>query len=146
MLTRGILPMSDQLNWLDIPSATFSPALEAGATPCASPDGQTTVPSGPVPAHANLSAQQAKARGLMTSGTYGRTGSGSSCSADLASSLASRLKARLSTAGSTLFKMTWKESVTPSGRTVYRLAAAGVRPFRSGGGFWAAPHARPAKH
>ena len=69
------------------------------------PDSAT---SGPAHAHASLSPPQAKAAGLMTSGTYGPPGSGSSASIALTSSLASRLKARLDGHGSTLFSLTWK--------------------------------------
>jgi hypothetical protein len=41
--------------------------------------------------------------------------------------LVSRLKLRLSRDGSTLFKMTWKESATPSGRRLSQLAASALR-------------------
>ncbi len=44
----------------------------------------------------------------MTSGTSGRPGTGSSASAALQSSLASRLQARTQNIGSTLFRLTWK--------------------------------------
>ena len=39
----------------------------------------------------------------------------------------SRLKQRCATAGSTLFKLTWKESATPSGRPVSLLRASARR-------------------
>ncbi len=131
--------MSDQPTSGDTPNAISSPVSVGGATPCASPDGLTTGPSGPVPVHASLSARQAKAMGLTTSGTYGRTGSGSSRSAALASFLASRLNARLSTAGSTLFNLTWKEKATPSGRLVYLLRASGRRTSGQDFGLWPNP-------
>ncbi len=128
--------MSDLLNLLDTHNATSSPASEAGALPCASPAGPTTNPSGPEVAHTNLSARQAKAAGLMTSGTYGPRSTTSSGSASLALSLVSRLRRRLTTAGSTLFKLTWKEKATPSGRSVSLLRASGRRTFGSGCGSW----------
>ncbi len=128
--------MSDLTSWLDIPSATSSPASASGAEPCDWLDGPTTDPSGPAVVPASLSARQAKERGLLTSGTYGPPGSGSSHSADLASSLVSRLKRRLSTIGSTLFKLTWKDSATPSGRPVSLLRASGRRTVEHDCGSW----------
>lgn len=110
-----------------IPNATSSPGSGAGATPSVSPAGPTTAPSGPVPARANLSARQAREAGLLTSGTYGRTSTGSSNSAALQLSLESKLQADLLGRGSTLFKMTWKAWVTPSGRQFCRLAASAPR-------------------
>lgn len=128
--------MSDLTSWLDIPSATSSLASASGAEPCDWLDGPTTDPSGQEVAPASLSARQAKALGLLTSGTYGQPGSGSSHSADLASSLVNRLKLRLSTIGSTLFKLTWKDSATPSGRPVSLLRASGRRTVEPDFGSW----------
>lgn len=133
--------MSDLTSWLDIPSATSSPASASGAEHCDWLDGPTTDPSGPAVVPASLSARQAKALGLLTSGTYGPPGSGSSHSADLASSLVSRLKLRLSTIGSTLFKLTWKDSATPSGRPVSLLRASGRRTVEPDFGSWPTPMA-----
>lgn len=128
--------MSDPMNLLDTHNATSSLASVDGPTPYDSPDGPTTNPSGQAVARANLSARQVKALGLMTSGTYGQLGSISSSSASLALSLANKLKQRLGTAGSTLFKMTWKELATPSGRLVFLLRASGHRTSDSGCGLW----------
>lgn len=61
----------------------------------------------------------------MTSGTYGLTSTGSSASAALQSSLASRLRARTASLGSTLYKLTWKERATPQGRSISALRASG---------------------
>ena len=135
--------MSDQMSLPNSLNVTSSPASVDGAMPCASPVGPTTNPSGPAHARASLSARQAKAMGLLTSGTYGPHGTGSLESASLASSLVSRLKARLTTAGSTLFKLTWKQKVTPSGRLVYRLAASVPRTSGNGCGSWPSPNAGP---
>lgn len=90
-------------------------------------DGPTTDVFGLDPARASLSARQAKAAGLLTSGTSGQPGTISSTSAALQISLASRLRARLDSAGSTLFKLTWKDRVTPSGRPIFALRASGRR-------------------
>lgn len=108
----------------DSPSAISLPASEYGHTPCDRPAGMTSGPSGLEAAPASLSAKRARAMGLLTSGTFGPPSSTSSPNADLSLSLASRLKQQLSTAGSTLYKLTWKESVTPQGRRVSVLRAA----------------------
>jgi len=125
--------------WLATLRSTSSQALGAGASPCDLPGGPTTDLCGRVAAPANLSARQAKAMGLLTSGTYGPRGSISSSSADLQSSLVSRLKQQLTTSGSTLFRMTWKEKVTPSGRLVCLLRASGHRTSGSAYGSWPTP-------
>ena len=65
----------------------------------------------------------------MTSGIYGLLSSTSSNSAALQTSLESRLRARMSTLGSTLYKMTWKEWTTPSQRSRFRLRASVPRTF-----------------
>ena len=79
---------------------------------------------GRVPVLANLSARQARELGLLTSGTFGQRSSTSSRSADLQQSLESRLQARMPTPGLTLYAMTWKPWVTPSGRLRSRLRAS----------------------
>ena len=63
----------------------------------------------------------------MTSGIYGLRGSGCNVtrSREASLSLASRLRRRLDSLGSTLFKLTWKDRATPSGRLIYALRASG---------------------
>lgn len=108
-------------------SAIFSPASASGPSPCATPGGLTTAPCGRGLALASLSARQAKAAGLLTSGTFGPHGITSFKSAALQQSLENRLRARLSPLGSTLFNLTWKPWVTPSGRSRFRLRASVLR-------------------
>jgi hypothetical protein len=115
----------------DTRSAISSPASADGVTPSGLPAGLTAGPCGPVPARASLSARQAKAAGLLTSGTYGPHGTGSSESADLQSCLESRLRARTASCGSTLFRLTWKERLTPSRRPICALRASALRIFDS---------------
>ena len=115
-----------------------------GRLPCASPDGPTIGPSGLAPVLASLSARQAKEKGLLTSGTYGRHGSISSNSADLMKSLASRLRQRTDLLGSTLFTLTWKARVTPSRRSIYALRASVRRTSGNGFGSWPTPRAAEA--
>jgi len=138
--------MSDLPTWLDTPSATSSQASGAGPWPSDSQDGLMTDPSGPAAAHVNLSASQAKERGLLTSGTYGRIGSILYGHCDLTPSLVSRLKQRLTTGGSTLFKMTWKEKVTPSRQSVSLLRASGLRISGSDSGSWPTPTTEANTH
>jgi hypothetical protein len=104
-------------------------------------------PSGPDPAHASLSPRQAKAQGLMTSGTFGRIGFGSSTSAAcrLQSSLESRLRARTQTLGSILYKMTWKPWDTGSGRSRFRLRASVLRTSETASTGWPTPTSRDHK-
>jgi hypothetical protein len=142
--------MNDQLSMLPLmnseasPSATSSQALASGHTPCDPQAGQTTVLFGQEAARASLSARQVQEAGLMTSGTSGRTGTISSASAALQSSLASRLQARTASAGSTLYTLTWKQRATPSGRQICALRASARRISDSASGLlgWPTPQMR----
>jgi hypothetical protein len=126
-------------------SAISSLASESGAWPFGERAGQTIDLFGPVPALANLSARQAKELGLMTSGTSGRPSTTSSKSTDLQSSLESRLRAATQTLGSTLYAMTWKPWVTPSGRSRFRLRASVRRTSETGCIGWPTPTAALAE-
>ena len=106
------------------PNVTSLLALVSGPMPCAMQDGPTNDLFGQVPVRANLSARQARELGLLTSGTFGQRSSTSSRSADLQQSLESRLQARMPSPGLTLYVMTWKPWVTPSGRSRFRLRAS----------------------
>lgn len=81
----------------------------------------------------------------MTSGTCGPTSITSSKSAALQSSLESRLQARTQTLGSTLYAMTWKPWVTPSGRSRSRLRASVRRTSETDCTGWVTPAARDWK-
>ena len=132
--------MSDLPTWPDLFSATSSPASASGPSPCDRPDGATISRSGPAPAHVNLSARQAKAAGLLTSGTCGPPSTGSSSSAVLNSSLASRLHRKTALLGSTLYRLTWKRRATPSGRSIPALRASALRTSGSGSTGWPTPN------
>lgn len=123
----------------DIPNAISSPESAFGPTPCAGQDGPIAALFGQALAPANLSARQAREMGLLTSGIYGRRGSISLASANLASSLVNRLSAEYPKAGSTLFTMTWRHAVTPSRRSVSRLVASGRNTAATGFGSWPTP-------
>ena len=131
MLAPVILP--------DLFSAISLPALAAGVTPCALPDGLTTDLFGQAVAHANPSAPPAPKKAPLMIGTSGLSGSISSASAALELSLVSKLKQRLTTDGSILFNLIWKVKATPAGRQVYRLRASGRRTSDSDCGSWPTP-------
>ncbi|KAF1065250.1 hypothetical protein LvStA_03925 [Burkholderia gladioli] len=133
--------MSDLTTCADTRSAISSPGSVSGPTRSGALAGPTIDLFGPVPVRANLSAAQARDLGLLTSGTYGRPGSTSSASADLQSCLESRLRARLSSLGSTLYKLTWKAWVTPSGVSRSRLRASTPRTSETGPTGWPTPMA-----
>ena len=123
----------------DTLNAISSPAVESGPTPCDSPGGQTTGQSGPAPVLASLSARQAKAAGLLTSGTSGQTSTISSDADALRSCLESRFRARLDSAGGTLYRLTWKRRTTPHGQSILAQRASVRRSSDSGCTGWPAP-------
>ena len=117
-----------------------SPASGSGPTPSEGQDGPMIAPSGQDHAHANLSPRQAKEAGLMTSDTSGQRGIGSSASDALAWSLVSKLRTVSDLLGSTLYELTWKQRVTPSGRSIYALRASARRTSGSGFTSWPTPN------
>jgi len=108
-------------------NAISSPASESGPMPCAKPDGPMTEKSGLEVAPANLSARQAKEKGLLTSGTYGPRFITSSGSIRLETSLVNRLRQKTALLGSRLFQLTWKQRDTPLGVSISALRASAHR-------------------
>jgi hypothetical protein len=137
--------MSDLTTYEDLISATSLPVSECGPTPCAKQDGPMIDLSGQDLVPASLSARRAKEMGLLTSGTYGRTSTGLSNSAALQSSLASRLRAKTDCNGSILYRLTWKDRVTPLGRVICALRASAARTSDSGFIGWPTPATRDFK-
>ncbi len=137
--------MFDPLICADTPSVTSSPASASGPSLSVVQGGPTTVPSGREAVPANLSPRQAKAMGLLTNDISGLPGTGSSASAALESSLASRLQARLQACGSTLYKLTWKPWVMPSGHSRFRLRASVPRISATARSGWVTPTTRDHK-
>src|SRR4051812_28193014 len=90
----------------------FSLESEFGPTPSASPESQTISNATPVPVPASLSALPAKAKARRTKDIFGQRGFDSSPSADLAWSLASKLRMVTGSLGSTLFKHKWSQFST----------------------------------
>lgn len=126
-------------------SATSSQDSASGRSRFDSQAGETTNTYGQDPALASLSAAEAKARGLLTSGTYGHISTISSSSAALQSSLGSRLRAKLASSGSTLYKLTWKVRATPQLRSIYALRAQALPTSASDYSGWATPVTREHK-
>lgn len=116
--------MSQQMTLPGMINAISSPGSAFGVMPCASQDGRTTGRSGPDRAHANRSARLAKELGLSMSGTSGRSFPVSSASAALQQFLASRLRAKTASLGSTLYRLIWEVRVTPAGRSIPALRAS----------------------
>lgn len=141
---------SDLLTWLGTPNATSSPASVYGLAHSVGPESPTTPPSGPDLARANLSARQASEAGLLTSGTFGRHSTGSSTCSSLQSSWGNRLRARTASAGSTLYRLTWKDRVTPGGLQICALRAVAPRISDSASGGsecgWPTPQSRDGSH
>ncbi len=121
------------------PSATSSPASGSGLMPSDLQAGPTTGLCGPEAAPASHSAQPETSKEPQTTGTSGPSGQNLSASENLRLCLVNRLKQRSATAGSTLFKLTWKESVTPSQRPVSLLRASVRRTSDSDCGSWLSP-------
>lgn len=119
--------MSDLMTCEPTTSAISSPESAYGRTRFVAPDGLTIDLFGPVPVRANLSPRQAKELGLMTGGTCGLRGTGSSVSADLSRCLVNRLQALPGSAGSIEFSPTSRTRTTPAGRSISALAASDFR-------------------
>jgi len=132
--------MYEQMTLLGTPSATSSPASGCGRTRSGSQAGPMIDPFGQDPAPASHSAQPGSKPEPQTNATSGPPGSASLRSANLRSCLVNRLKQRSATAGSTLFNLTWKESVTPSQRPVSLLRASVRRISDNDCGSWPTPN------
>lgn len=128
-------------NSSDMPSATSLQELVFGRSHCAEPVGRTIGLFGPDRALANLSARQVQGLGFLMKDTSGQASPGSSPSAHLQSCLESRLQANLSNLGSTLYTLTWKPWVTPSGVFRSRLRASVRRTSETERTGWPTPTA-----
>ena len=124
------------------PNATSSPASGSGVMHYVEPAGTTPDLFGQDLAHASPSVQPGQKAGLPTTVTCGPSSSASFAPTSLSLSLASRLRRRTDLLGSTLFKLTWKERVTPSGRSICALRASALRISDSASSSWPTPAAR----
>jgi hypothetical protein len=116
---------------------------ESGATLLEEPDGQIRLPYGQGVAHAKVSVQAGSGEALEISVISGPHGSGSFESAALSQSLVNRLRQKTDSLGSTLFRLTWKVRVTPSGRRIFALRASGRRTSDSDCTSWPTPDTNP---
>lgn len=119
--------MSQQKTLTATHNATSLPGSVSGHTPYAAPAGPMTAPSGQDLAPASHSVTPAAEKGLQTNGTYGRNGIVLSHSAALSKSLESRLRAKTASLGSTLYKLTFKQRITPLLRSIFALRASAPR-------------------
>jgi len=133
--------MFSQMIFEGMDSATFSPESADGLMLCASQDGPMTDQCGREAARASRSLQLEGEKEQQTNATSGPNSSDLSESAALQSFLASRLPAKMGSRGSTLFALTWKERVTPSGRRICALRASVRRISDNGSTGWASPTA-----
>jgi len=141
-LTSAQLSMFDLPTWTGTSAVTSSRALAVGTMRSGSQDGLRVVPSGPDPAPVSHSAPLVGAPASTTSGTSGPHGSSLSASAALTQFLASRLRQRCGSAGSTLFSETWKDRITPAGRSFSAHTASARRTSGSASGSWPTPQSR----
>jgi hypothetical protein len=142
---KGVLPMSNQRTSKDLPSAISSVASEDGQELCRSQDGvQTDLFGQEVPLVSLSQAQEIK-KAKTTSDTSGLSSSISSESADLQQSLESRLRQQLDLDGSTIYKLTWRQKVTPQRRSYCHLAASAPRTKEKDSSSWPTPSVRDYK-
>lgn len=126
-------------------NATFSQVPASGQPRFAALGGLTISEYGQALRPANLSARQALELGLTTSGIFGPPCITSSNSAALNEFMVSRLRPRLSMLGSTLYTLTWKDWVMPSGLVRSRLRASVRRTSETGLTGWVTPTTRDHK-
>ena len=136
---------SDQKMLEDSHSVISSPASEDGPMHSASPDGPMTDLFGQEVVLVSPSARRGKALSPTIRATFGLPFSSSSRSADLQSSLESRLQVQMDGHGSILFSLTWKDQHTASGRRICALRASGRRTSDSDSIGWATPTSRDHK-
>ena len=115
--------MSNPTILKDSGNATSSRASRVGRARSNAPASRPTGRSGRARAPARRSATRAGGKALTTSATCGPSSTGSSASAALGESLASRLRALCASAGSTVYVQTWRRKVTPSGRPYWAHTA-----------------------
>lgn len=118
-LKRGTLKVS--------PSAISSPESVVGLSPSSSQESATEPRSGREARRASRLAQQENSSDNLTLGTLRQYSSTSSASAALQDCLGSKLRQQLENRGCAIYKLTWKEKVTPSGLPYSQLAASAPR-------------------
>lgn len=120
-------------------NAISSPESASGLTLCAAQDGLMIAPSGRVHAPASHSASAVQKQEKPMSATSSPHGSVLYRSASLALSLASRLQAKTALTGSTMYKLVWKERLTPLQVSISALRASVRRTSGNVSSGWPTP-------
>lgn len=105
--------------WMDSLNVTSLPESEDGHTPCNSQDGPLTDLFGQLLSRVSHFPAEETPREHSMIATSGRFSPGSSESIALEQSLASRLRERLASTGSTEYAQTWRRRRTPLGRVFW---------------------------
>lgn len=128
------------------PKPTTSLASEFGVTPYVVPVGPMMPKSGPAHVRANHFQRPAVEPVSTMHVTSGLHGIGSSRSANLQSLLASKLEARMALHGSILYRLTWKERVTPLGRLICAHRASVLHTSANAFTSWPTPTVNDSKN
>jgi hypothetical protein len=125
------------------PSAISSQVSGDGSTRSAQQGGRTISKSGQGVARASHSHRQVSVKAKRTRDISGPSSLGLSSPADLQSCLESKLRARMGSAGSTLYRLIWKARTTPLGRQICARRASVLRISGSDCTSWPTPNAGP---
>jgi hypothetical protein len=137
--------MSDQKTLKDSPSVISSQESEDGVEHYNSQDGVQIDLFGQEALPVSPSQQPGKEKEKMTHGIFGQSSLISSESANLQQSLVSRLQQLSDLGGSTIYKLTLKEKVTPQQRQYYQLGASAPRTKERDSSSWPTPTQRDYK-
>jgi len=137
--------MSDQKTLKDLPSVISSQESEDGVEHYNSQDGVQIDLFGQEALPVSPSQQPGKEKEKMTHGIFGQSSLISSESANLQRSLVSRLRQLSDLGGSTIYKLTLKEKVTPQQRQYYQLGASAPRTKGTDSSSWPTPAQRDYK-
>jgi hypothetical protein len=137
--------MSNHPTSKDLPSVISSPVSEDGAEHLSLQDGNQAELFGQEALRASLSQAQEIKKAKTTLDTSGLSSLISSESADLQQSLESRLRQQLNLDGSMIYKLTWRQKVTPQRRSYCHLAASAPRTKENACFSWPTPSVRDYK-
>ena len=140
-LTPALSKKYHQPTLLDTHNAISLQELADGVTPSTSPDGHEIGPSGLAVAPANRTRRRARGKATKTPATSGLTSTASSASVALTRYLVNRLMLQFDTVGSMEYVQTWKDRVTPSGRSYSEHTASARRISDSDCTGWSSPTA-----
>lgn len=129
---NAALPKYQQTTLEDLINAISLLELEAGRIASGLREYQTITQSGQQAFPASLSVLQDLEKAKTTNATFSHISSNWSDSASLTESLVNRLKERLGTDGSMIYRQQWKQKVTPSG-IAYWAHTASARSIKDKG-------------